>query len=239
MNLFYDPNFKSEFAKPDIFLLNPEESWHCAKVLRMRRGQDISVTNGKGFLFKGILELIDPKGCTIIVSEIIEQAREYFSIHLAVAPVKNMGRYEWFLEKATEFGVDRITPLICERSEKITIRHDRLVKVVVAAMKQSLGNFCPMVEQALGFNDFVKNSEAEEKFIAWCSEQEEPLLSKVCKPNAAVLVLIGPEGDFSAEEVRLAKNEGFIPISLGKKRLRTETAALAACFAVHAANGQI
>lgn len=239
MNLFYDPDFSSDYANRGIYFLNPEESWHCAKVLRMQQGQNVHVTNGKGSLFKGILEHVDPKGCKIRVGEISEQARSNFSIHLAVAPIKNMARYEWFLEKAAEIGIDRITPLICERSEKISIRHDRLVRVVIAAMKQSLACFCPVVDSPVSFNDFVQSAETEGNFIAWCSDQEEQLFGKVCKPNSAVLVLIGPEGDFTTEEVRRAQTAGFIPISLGKKRLRTETAALTACIVVHTLNGKI
>lgn len=241
MSLFYDPEiaFDSETDFPESFYLNSEESRHCAKVMRMRTGDRVHVANGKGCLFTGNIKSVDQKSCEIEISECKKSEPKGFSLHLAVAPVKNMARFEWFLEKATEIGIDRITPLICSRSEKIHVRSERLKKILVSAMKQSLNLFLPQLNEPVHLSEFIGNNHADAKFIAWCENMDDPLLSKVCPPGKEVIVLIGPEGDFSPEEVSLAKKAAFIPISLGKNRLRTETAALAACFTIHFINKNI
>lgn len=235
MNLFYDPQLTPD-ALHHVFYLNAEESWHCAKVLRMRVGDKIHLTDGKGGKYTGKLKIIDPKACAIEILSALSTAPRDYSIHLAVAPTKNMARFEWFLEKATEAGVDRITPLICTRSEKISVRTERLNKIITTAMKQSLNVFHPHLSAPTPFPEFVRNYSATQQFIAWCETDDDPLLIKAIKPSTDVIVLIGPVGDFAADEVRLAENAGYLPISLGKNRLRTETAALAACFAIHFMN---
>lgn len=239
MNLFYDPNLAGTPPLPCYFILKPDESWHAAKVLRLRPGDGLRITDGKGLLYHARLIKLDTKACEIEIYDVKKYKPPAYSIHLAVAPVKNMARFEWFLEKATEVGINEITPLICARSEKISVRTERLNKIITSAMKQSLGMFHPKLNEPAGFKDFIKPSKASAKFIGWCETQSEPLLREVCPPGRDVLVLIGPEGDFTADEVQAAEIAGFIPISLGKNRLRTETAALAACFIAHFVNGGI
>ena len=241
MNLFYDPTLALDKSGPlpHLHLLADEESKHCTKVLRMRVGETVHITNGKGYLYTGKLCTLNPGACEIEIIKAEKQKPSGYSIHIAVAPVKNMGRFEWFLEKATEIGIAQITPLICDRSEKISVRTDRLNKILTAAMKQSLGVFHPRLNEPVSFGKFIEQTAASGKFIGWCETKDEPLLSKICLPEKDVVVLIGPEGDFTTDEVEQAKNAGYLPISLGKNRLRTETAALAACMAVHFANGKI
>jgi 16S rRNA (uracil1498-N3)-methyltransferase len=239
MNLFYDPNLPGAPPLPCYFILKPDESWHAAKVLRLRPGDGLKITNGKGLLHHARLIKLDTKACEIEIYDVKMYEPPAYSIHLAVAPVKNMARFEWFLEKATEVGINEITPLICARSEKISVRTERLYKIITSAMKQSLGTFHPKLNEPAGFRDVIEQNNASAKFIGWCETRKEPLLREVCPPGRNVLVLIGPEGDFTADEVQAAKNAGFVPISLGKNRLRTETAALAACFIVHFVNGGI
>jgi 16S rRNA (uracil1498-N3)-methyltransferase len=239
MNLFYDPNLPGAPPLPCYFILKPDESWHAAKVLRLRPGDGLRITDGKGLLYHARLIKLDTKACEIEIYDVKMYEPPAYSIHLAVAPVKNMARFEWFLEKATEVGINEITPLICARSEKISVRTERLYKIITSAMKQSLGTFHPKLNEPAGFRDVIEQNNASAKFIGWCETRKEPLLREVCPPGRNVLVLIGPEGDFTADEVQAAKNAGFVPISLGKNRLRTETAALAACFIVHFVNGGI
>lgn len=235
MNLFYDTHLTPDTLHQD-FHLNAEESWHCAKVLRMRVGDEIHLTDGKGGRYTGKLKIIDQKACAIEILSALSTAPRDYSIHLAVSPTKNMARFEWFLEKATEAGIDIITPLICTRSEKISVRTERLNKIITTAMKQSLNVFHPHLSEPTSLSEFIRNYNATQQFIAWCETDDDPLLIKAIKPSSDVIVLIGPEGDFTADEVRLAENAGYLPISLGKNRLRTETAALAACFAIHFVN---
>lgn len=239
MNLFYDTAIAHDLPLPFLHFLNEEESRHCVKVLRMRAGDIVHLTNGRGFLFTGKLCTLNPRSCEIEINTSERHEPAGYSIHVAVAPIKNMSRFEWFLEKATETGVDQITPLICARSEKISVRTERLNKIITAAMKQSLGLFHPIMNEPASLKDFLNIEQSAEKFIGWCENKDEPLLTRACSPKTNIIVMIGPEGDFTAEEVALAKNAGYLPISLGKNRLRTETAALAACFAVHFANGKI
>jgi 16S rRNA (uracil1498-N3)-methyltransferase len=241
MNLFYDPTITLNQSIPIPFLhfMNEEESRHCVKVLRMRAGNLINLTNGQGLLFTGKLCTLNPVSCEVEITALTNLEPADYSIHIAVAPIKNMSRFEWFLEKATEFGINEITPLICVRSEKISVRTERLNKILTAAMKQSLNVFHPRLNEPVRFGEFIEKANESGKYIGWCETKDEPLFTTVCLPKKDVVVLIGPEGDFTAEEVAMAKKASYLPISLGKSRLRTETAALAACFAVHFVNKKI
>ena len=231
MQLFYCPDLKGS-----THLLNEEESKHIIRVLRLKNGDFIHLTDGKGGLFKA--ELIDdhPKRCTV---QIVESKTEYgkrdYKLNMAVAPTKNISRYEWFLEKATEFGIDEITPIICEHSERKEVKNQRLEKVIISAVKQSLKAYVPTLKQSQKFKDFVKQEFSGQKFIAYC-EGKPKHLKELYKAKSDVLILIGPEGDFSPEEVKLAQANGFDIISLGESRLRTETAAIAACHAINFIN---
>lgn len=231
MQLFYNPNI-SKLEKEVTF--DKEESRHIVKVLRMKDGDTFKITNGKGSFFSAEIISANPKGCLVkILSEEFQQPLPY-QLHLAVAPTKLNDRYEWFLEKATEIGISEITPIICDHSERKTIKPERYEKILQSAMKQSLKAYLPVLNEAVSYKDFInseKNSEGL-KCIAHCEETDKKSLKSVLKQNQKITILIGPEGDFSSEEIELAEQAGFIPVTLGESRLRTETAAVVACHSV-------
>ena len=207
---------------------------HCLRVLRLGVGDEVMLTDGKGFFYKAVISAATGKRCQVKVVEKIEQEKFWKGhLHLAMAPTKNMDRIEWFAEKATEIGFDELSFLNCRFSERKVIKTERIEKIVVSAMKQSLKARKPIVNEMTDFAKFMQRDFQGQKFIAHCYEGEKPLLKEVLKPGEDALVLIGPEGDFSPEEVQKAEALGFQPISLGKSRLRTETAAL---VAVHMMN---
>jgi len=234
MNLFFTPDINS-----NIYQLNREESFHCVKVLRLKEGEIIYLTDGNGSLFECKIISPDIKACTVEVINTVEKfnAKNYY-LHIAIAPTKNIARIEWFIEKAVEIGIDEITPLICEHSERTTINYQRFEKIIISAMKQSVKAYKPMLNEPSKFQTIVKNSEIENRFIAYCEISTQSLLSKICPIGEKVLILIGPEGDFSKNEVDLALENSFKIISLGKSRLRTETAGLIACHTVSLLNEQ-
>jgi 16S rRNA (uracil1498-N3)-methyltransferase len=225
MQLFYTPDIDST-----IYALSEEESRHCQKVLRLKEGDLIHLTDGMGTLYEA--RLVDAKGrqVTVEVTDKKEEvAKRPYHVHLAVAPTKNIDRFEWFLEKATEIGMDEITPLHCEHSERKTVRHDRLLKVITAAVKQSLKAYHPVLNEMASFNDFISKNHSGQLFIAHLEENDPVLLQHIYKKNSDVTILIGPEGDFSPKELELALEKGYKCISLGDSRLRTETAGVVAC----------
>ena len=230
MNLFHQPDI-TEHTTQIIF--DKEESRHLGKVLRKQEGDAVHVTNGKGFLFEGTLQLVGPKQCLANVVSVSEQAPLPYRLHLAVAPTKLNDRYEWFLEKATEIGIHAITPIICEHSERKVIKPERYEKILVSAMKQSLNMHLPVLHPAVSFSEFLAKQHTEElQCIAHCEETARTLLKKVLLPKQSTLLLIGPEGDFSEKEIDKAVAKEFRPVSLGTSRLRTETAAIVACHSV-------
>ena len=232
MNLFFTPDFREEF-----YQLSETESKHIVRVLRMDTGDTIHLTDGEGGMIEASIVTADPKKCTVKAVRILrEYHKRPFLLHIAIAPTKNTDRFEWFLEKSTEIGIDTITPLICSRSERNKINYDRSGKVIVAAMKQSLKAYLPKLDQPVKFRDFIQRPFEGAKFIAYCDENETTELKNVYRKGAKTLILIGPEGDFTPEEVIAAKMAGFIPISLGKSRLRTETAGVVACHTVNLIN---
>nr|WP_314289170.1 16S rRNA (uracil(1498)-N(3))-methyltransferase [uncultured Capnocytophaga sp.] len=212
-----------------------DESQHIVKVLRRREGDLVYITNGKGWLFEGTLVLASPKRCEVAIEKATLQSRRSYYLHLVVAPTKMNERYEWFLEKATEIGVDEITPIICDHSERTVVKVERFEKIVLSAMKQSLQCYLPQLNAPISSREFFKRQEGDmsAKYIAHCQENEKVLFAKALSPlPPRITVLIGPEGDFSQEEIAIALREGFRPISLGNTRLRTETAAVVACHTV-------
>ena len=220
-------------------LLNEEESHHCIKVLRHKAGDELLVTDGQGMMFRCRLEVPDRNQCILELTETVRKEQEPFpSIHIAIAPTKSIDRFEWFLEKATEIGVSEITPIIAQRSERVKIRHDRLNKMVIAAMKQSLRLWLPKFNSLNTFNEMVNqtSSMGHQKFITHCLAQNLPLLKSLCQPKQSMLILVGPEGDFTRDEVTLAEDSGFVSVSLGKARLRTETAGMVAVHTVQLLN---
>tara|TARA_B100000508_G_scaffold130740_1_gene118335 strand:- start:44841 stop:45539 length:699 start_codon:yes stop_codon:yes gene_type:complete len=207
-------------------VLPPEESRHACKVLRMSQGDEMEVVNGNGELFTGRISIADTKKCQLSKLNYSQFDRDQFEIHIAIAPTKMNDRFETFLEKATELGVHRITPLLCSNSERKKIKLDRYNKVLVAAMKQSKRLFLPHLDELTSYSDFI--SEHSSGLIAHCEETAKEGLTNVLKPSSCP-ILIGPEGDFTPAEIELALKNGYKPVSLGKTRLRTETAGLYAC----------
>jgi 16S rRNA (uracil1498-N3)-methyltransferase len=234
MQLFYFPDISGNNCT-----LSEEESKHAVRVLRLKEKDIIYLVDGKGGFYSAEIEDDNVKRCRI---NILEKKEEYgrrgFFLHLAVAPTKNIERFEWFLEKATELGIDEITPLECQHSERAVVKHERLNKVIISAMKQSVKAYLPKLNELARFKDFLKGCVIfkGKKFIAHCMEGEKPSLKNVYSANENVIILIGPEGDFSPEELELATKAGFIGVSLGNSRLRTETAAVAACHALNFLN---
>lgn len=220
-------------------ILDPEESAHCVKVLRHREGDAISVIDGEGTFYDCILEDASPKGASARIERVQPcwGAHDY-NLTMAVCPTKNIDRYEWFAEKVTEIGVDRIVPVIGDRSERKVLKTERLKKILLSATKQSLKGAIPAIDEPLSVKDFILGSRDSHalKLIAYCFEEEEAprrSINEVLGGNDEVIILIGPEGDFSREEAHLALDAGFIPVHLGESRLRTETAALTAATAVY------
>ena len=229
MQLFFNPTLDNSFKQ---FFFSPEESKHIAKVLRKKEGDILHITNGKGYLFEAEILIANPRKCKAqIVSEKKSIPKRY-SLHLAVAPTKMNDRYEWFLEKATEIGVDEITPIICDRSERKVIKKERMERVLQSAMKQSLQTTLPKLNPAISYKEFMAQQMEGLKFIAHCDEGEKMELKRRAAADKDVTILIGPEGDFTPDEIRLSKENGFVPVSLGINRLRTETAAIVACTTI-------
>ena len=231
--LFYNPELTSE-AKHITF--SPEESKHIAKVLRKQEGDLITITNGAGWLFEATLESATPTSCEADITDAQKYIQPMHWLHLAVAPTKNADRFEWFLEKATEIGVNEITPVICERSERKSVKADRLQRIMESAMKQSKRVYLPKLNPSVDLSDFLALEHPGLRFIAHCHEEEKLELKRRVAPDKDITILIGPEGDFSEAEVDLAYEKGFYPVSLGEARLRTETAAVVACATVNLIN---
>ncbi len=225
MHIFYIEKSNSEIVK-----LSEEESKHAIKVLRLKLGDLVNLIDGVGGFYLAKLISENHKSCQFSVIEKHEnyQKLSYF-VHIAIAPTKNIERFEWFLEKSTEIGVSEITPLLCEHSERKVVKNERLEKVILSAVKQSVKAFLPRLNEMHDFNSLVTKTFDGEKYIAHCNKQELPLLKNLVSHNENALILIGPEGDFSPKEVHFALQNGFKEISLGTSRLRTETAGVVAC----------
>lgn len=230
MQLFYSKNLEG-----DRIELDPENARHAIKVLRAKVGDELHFTDGKGKLVNARIAELGSKNCVIetISSENLERRKP--TLTMAVAPTKNIARFEWMLEKATEIGVERIVPIICARSERKVIKFERLEKILVSAMKQSQRAWLPKLSEAVSFKTFIDQELIGKGYIGWMDEVEPAHLKDALDPEKETTILIGPEGDFTPEEVELAKAKSYQPISLGTSRLRTETAAIVAChtFALH------
>lgn len=229
---FYAPDIEQTLTLPE------SDSAHAVRVLRMKPGDSLVVVDGKGNRFNCILETDHAKHAVVAI-----ESKEYIApfwpapITVAVAPTKHLDRMEWLLEKLTEQGFDRFVPLLCRYSERKEIKTERLEKIAVSAMKQSLKTTLPAIEPMTRITDFIKNDKSEQRFIAYCDPSiPRRLLADEYKPGQSVSILIGPEGDFSKEEITMALEAGYMPVSLGEARLRTESAALTACTAFHVLN---
>jgi len=232
MHLFYTPVIHGSFHE-----LNEEESRHCVKVLRLKEGETVHLTDGKGSLYGCSIAIADPKKCKIIIDDKLPSTpAKSWHLHIGIAPTKNIDRFEWFVEKATEIGVDEITPVFCEHSERKSLKTLRLEKVIISALKQSLRTYKPRLNELVAFSDMITMPYDCQKFIAYCETGKEQGLTRNYTKGSGVLILIGPEGDFSPVEIDKAKSVGFIPISFGNNRLRTETAGIVACQTISMMN---
>lgn len=234
MHVFYTPLIQPTMP---AFLLDEAESKHAIRVLRLQVGEEVSLVDGRGGRFIAQIEDAHPKRVVLTITKFIaNDGQRDYRFHLAIAPTKNMDRLEWLLEKATEIGLDEVTPIICDHSERKEVNIERLEKVMIAAMKQSLKAFLPKINPAVRLTAFLEEIRRQEKplhyFIAHCADGEKAFLARKLAPGHDACVLIGPEGDFSPAEIQSAQEAGCQPITLGASRLRTETAGLAACLEV-------
>lgn len=231
-NLFYAPDIIEPY-----YQLSEEESKHLIRVLRKGVGDKVFFTDGKGYFYTCRIIDNNPKHCKV---EIIDKKEgddhRSFKLWMGVAPTKNISRYEWFLEKATEIGIDTILPFTSFHSERKAIKADRLDRVITAAVKQSLKSYHPELKPLTTFKEMINLDFDGSKYIAYIDDEVTLELSKAYTAGDNAFVLIGPEGDFSSEEVAMAKEKGFVPVKLGPSRLRTETAAVAACHTIHVVN---
>ncbi|TVZ55728.1 16S rRNA (uracil1498-N3)-methyltransferase [Lutibacter sp. Hel_I_33_5] len=226
MQLFYNKDISKETTQ---ITFDKVESRHIVKVLRKKEQDILTITNGKGILFNAEITIASDKKCIARIVDFEEKLKPWnYYLHIAIAPTKNNDRLEWFLEKATEIGIDEITPIICQNSERRTVKKERLKKVVLSAMKQSLKFQLPKLNDKIKFSDFI-NQEIDHQFlIAHCEEGKKDTLKSIVIKDTKITILIGPEGDFSPQEISKALSKKITPITLGSSRLRTETAALVA-----------
>ncbi len=236
MQLFYTTEIEGDIAK-----LNEEEARHCVQVLRKKLGDRINFIDGKGGFYQAEIIEARKKECILKIEKKIEAfGKRTFSLHIAIAPTKNIDRFEWFLEKATEIGIDEITPMICQRSERRKIRPDRLKKILLSATKQSVKAYLPKLNDLTKFDDLIKKENlipGEQRFIATVYKNEASHLKELSKIGRKATILIGPEGGFSPEEIELANKNNFLAVKLGTSRLRTETAGVVACHTMNLLNG--
>lgn len=207
------------------------------RVLRLQAGDELEVVDGAGGYYFAVVTNPHPKHCEFQIKETItEYGKRDYRLHIAIAPTKNIERLEWFIEKCTEIGVDEITPILCRFSERKIIKPERLEKIIVSAAKQSLKAYFPILNPMCSFRDFIQQTTVSQKFIAHCYEQDKQLLQRVYQKSFDAVILIGPEGDFSPEEVQKAIQHHYQPVSLGNSRLRTETAGVVACHTISLIN---
>jgi 16S rRNA (uracil1498-N3)-methyltransferase len=234
MHRFYIPYVIENPCK-----LGPEESWHCVKVLRLKPGDHIELSDGHGSLFKAEIEEATPKACTLKILDQHKEKPPTWELHIAIAPTKNIARIEWLLEKLTEIGVTSFIPFSAHHSERKILKTDRLKKIAIEAMKQSNRAYLPLLHELAPYSEMLKSYKEfkGQKFILHCIDKERNAFSTSYKKGENALLLIGPEGDFTNMETEEAIGHGFVPITLGDHRLRTETAALLAACTLHALNG--
>lgn len=233
MHIFYVPDISGDYC-----VLDEEESRHCQKVLRLKKGELIFLTDGKGNLYEAMIKSSEKKYTCVDIIKLYQQyQKRSFHLHIAIAPTKNIDRFEWFLEKSTEIGIDEITPLITTHSERNTVSIERLDRIIIAAMKQSLKAYKPKLNSIRSLGSFLGiEKSGMRNFIAHYSESGLPMLKDLYLPGSDSVVLIGPEGDFTSSEIENAEKLGYNPVSLGKSRLRTETAGLVACHTINLLN---
>jgi 16S rRNA (uracil1498-N3)-methyltransferase len=233
MQIFYAPDITGS-----TYTLDSNESKHLVRVLRMSKGASVRLIDGKGGIYEGIISDPDQNRCVIeITGKTAEFEKRNYRLHLAISPLKNPERFEWLIEKVVEIGVDEITPLICKNTEKPGIKTVRINNIIVSAMKQSLKANKPILNDPCTFKDFISLNTNGIRMIAHCDESKtRSKISDIYSKNSNAVVMIGPEGDFTEEEVESAAGSGFLPIHLGASRLRTETAGIAACHSIYFLN---
>jgi len=233
MQVFYAPDVSG-----DTHILDEKESRHIIRVLRMKKGASVRLIDGKGNLYEGIITDTDQRKCAIgIVSVTKNYEKRSYRLHIVISPLKNTERFEWFVEKSVEIGIDEITPLICRNTEKPGMKTERIQNIIISAMKQSLKAQKTILNEPCLFGDFLKRNNEGIVMLAHCSDNiERKGIAEVYKKGEPAVIMIGPEGDFSEEETAMAVKKGIIPIHLGNSRLRTETAGFAACHSVYFIN---
>jgi 16S rRNA (uracil1498-N3)-methyltransferase len=233
MQIFYAPDIAG-----NTYTLDEKESKHCIRVLRMPKGTIVRLIDGKGNLYEGIISNPDSKKCDIAITGIIKDfEKRNYRLHIAISPLKNPERFEWFIEKSVEIGIDEITPLICRNTEKPGIKTERVNNLIISAMKQSLKSVKPVLNNSCLFDDFIRANHTGCRMIAHCNNDlVKSKISDVYLNYNEVVILIGPEGDFSEEEIKAAVSSGFRAVHLGASRLRTETAGITACHSIYFLN---
>ena len=233
MQVYYAPGINGQH-----WTLEAGESKHLVKVLRMRKDDEVQLIDGLGNLYYAVITDPDPDACTVTVSRVIRdfESRNY-RLHIAISPLKNPERFEWFLEKCVEIGLEEVTPLICHNTEKTGIRSSRLNNIIISAMKQSLKARLTRLNEPVKFSDFIKQATTVPSYIAHCNDiTSRSNLSEIYRKGDDAVILIGPEGDFSDTEIKEAVTAGYQPVHLGTSRLRTETAGVAACHSIYFLN---
>jgi 16S rRNA (uracil1498-N3)-methyltransferase len=234
MQIFYAPGIKG-----DSWILDEKESNHCIRVLRMIKGTPVKLIDGNGSLYEGIINKPDVRACEIMIMNIIKDyERRNYSVHIALSTLKNPERFEWFIEKSVEIGIDIITPLICKNTEKYKIKSERTRNVIISAMKQSLKAKLPVLNEPVSFDDFLSEDIPGTKMIAHCNKNlgNRFKIDEVYKKGEDAVILIGPEGDFTETEIMKAIKTDFKPVHLGNSRMRAETAGIAACHSIYFQN---
>jgi len=233
MQIFYAPDISG-----DSYTIDEKESLHIVRVLRMAKGSMVRLIDGKGNLYEGVISDPDPRKCTIAITGIIRNfEKRTYKLHIAISPLKNAERFEWFVEKSVEIGIDEITPVLCKNTEKQGIKVERTNNLIISAMKQSLKSTRTILNDTCHFSDFIKRSTKGSRMIAHCDNSfARNKISDVYSKNEDAVILIGPEGDFSKEEIWRAIDTNFSQVHLGDSRLRTETAGVAACHSIYFIN---
>jgi 16S rRNA (uracil1498-N3)-methyltransferase len=233
MQIFYAPGISD-----NSWILDEKESRHCVRVLRMSEGDPVRLIDGKGNLYEGIIQNADQNKCRVTISNLIRDfERRNYRLHIAISPLKNTDRFEWFVEKSVEIGINEITPLICKNTEKQKVKPERINSIIISAMKQSLKAGLTALNEPVDFKDFIRKDFHGEKLIAHCnSSLERKKIDNAYHKGSNAIILIGPEGDFSINEIAHAAEAGFKPVHLGTSRLRTETAGIAACHSIYFIN---
>ena len=233
MQIFYAPDISG-----DEYTLDEKESKHIIRVLRMTSGNSVRVIDGKGNLYEAIIKNPDPRKCSLSITSVIRdfEKRDY-RLHIAISPLKNYERFEWFIEKSVEIGIDEITPILCSNTEKPGIKRDRINNLIISAMKQSLKPNLTKLNDPVHFIEFINKEYAGTRMIAHCNDDpSKNRIGDIYQKGKDAVFLIGPEGDFSREETDSAVKAGFLPVHLGKSRLRSETAGIAACYSIYFIN---